>query len=52
MAKTAHEKMFSVMGNTNLKQIKIPLCFPAMSFPQLTKAQNNNSLHVLDDNNF
>ena len=27
MAKTAHEKMFSVMGNTNLKQIKIPLCF-------------------------
>ena len=27
MAKMAHEKMFSVMGNTNLKQIKISLCF-------------------------
>lgn len=26
--------------------------FPSLSFPQLTKAQNNNSLHVQDHNNF
>lgn len=38
MAKTAHEKMFGVMGNTNLKQIKIPLCFYQIKKKKKTKS--------------
>ena len=38
MAKMAHKKMFSVMGNTNLKQIKISLCF--YQIKEKTKSSN------------